>query len=150
MDNIKKINLFVCMLKKTSKCRANTNMDRQGEHSNNTIVFTLRKQAKTKHWRAHATNIYITCNIEHLRPFKYRPNASCVFRLGSLRVYRYFTNDTSRRTLGLRPTDQSCHHETWLHLDFVDWSNIWSKQGDHDRHISLKKSLFIREPKTTY
>ena len=22
------------------------------------------------------------------------------------------------RTLGLRPTDQSCHHETWLHLDF--------------------------------
>ena len=28
-----------------------------------------------------------------------------------------------RRTLGLRPTDQSCHHETWLHLDFVDWRN---------------------------
>ena len=44
-----------------------------------------------------------------------------------------------RRTLGLRPTDQSCHHETWLHLDFVGWSNTWSKQGDHDRHISLKE-----------
>ena len=25
-----------------------------------------------------------------------------------------------RKTLGLRPNDQSCHHETWLHLDFVD------------------------------
>ena len=33
-----------------------------------------------------------------------------------------------RETLGLRPNDQSCHHETWLHLDFVDWSNTWSKQ----------------------
>ena len=32
----------------------------------------------------------------------------------------------------------SCHHETWLHLEFVDWRNRWSKQGDHDRHISLK------------
>ena len=28
-----------------------------------------------------------------------------------------------RKTLALRPTDQSCHHETWLHLDFVDWRN---------------------------
>ena len=44
-----------------------------------------------------------------------------------------------RRTLGLRPTDQSCHHETWLHLDFVACSNTWSKQGDHDRHISLEE-----------
>ena len=44
-----------------------------------------------------------------------------------------------RKTLGLRPTDQSCHHETWLHLDFVDWSNTWSKQGERDRHISLKE-----------
>ena len=25
-----------------------------------------------------------------------------------------------RKTLGLRPTDQSCHQETWLHLDIVD------------------------------
>ena len=22
---------------------------------------------------------------------------------------------------GLRPTDQSCHHETWLHVEFLDW-----------------------------
>ena len=38
-----------------------------------------------------------------------------------------------RKNLGLRPTDQSCHHETWLHLDFVDWRNTWSQQGEHDR-----------------
>ena len=25
----------------------------------------------------------------------------------------------SLETLGLRPKDQSCHHEVWLHLDFV-------------------------------
>ena len=28
-----------------------------------------------------------------------------------------------RKTPGLRPTDQSCHHETRLHLDFVGWRN---------------------------
>ena len=44
-----------------------------------------------------------------------------------------------RKTLGLRPNDQSCHHETWLHLDFVDWSNTWSRKYDYERHISLKE-----------
>ena len=27
------------------------------------------------------------------------------------------------QALGLRPSDQSFHHETWLHLHFVDWNN---------------------------
>ena len=45
-----------------------------------------------------------------------------------------------RKALGLRPTDQACHHETCLHLDFVDWCNTWSQQGEHDRHISVKES----------
>ena len=27
----------------------------------------------------------------------------------------------------------------WLHLDFVDWSNTWSRHGDYDRHISFKE-----------
>ena len=44
-----------------------------------------------------------------------------------------------RKTLGLRPTDQSCHHETWLHLDFVDGSNKWSNQDDYDGNIHLKE-----------
>ena len=42
-------------------------------------------------------------------------------------------------SLGLRPTDQSCHHETWLHLEFVDWSNTWSRKDNNERHISLKE-----------
>ena len=44
-----------------------------------------------------------------------------------------------RKTLGLRPNDQSCHHETWLHLDFFDWSNIWSEQDVYEQRISLKE-----------
>ena len=45
----------------------------------------------------------------------------------------------TRKTLGLRPTDQSCHHETWLHLDFVDWRNTWSHHEEPDRRILLKE-----------
>ena len=55
------------------------------------------------------------------------------------KVHKHDALSIPRKTLGLRPTDLSCHHETELHLDFVDWSNTWSKQGDHDRHISLKE-----------
>ena len=35
--------------------------------------------------------------------------------------------------LSLRPTDQSCHHETWLHLAIVDWHSTQSHHDDHDR-----------------
>ena len=44
-----------------------------------------------------------------------------------------------RKTLGLRPTDQSCHHETWLHLDFVDWRSTQSHHDEHDRQIFLQR-----------
>ena len=44
-----------------------------------------------------------------------------------------------RKALVLRPNDQSCHHETWLHLDFVDWSNKWSNQDYYDGNIRLKE-----------
>ena len=27
------------------------------------------------------------------------------------------------------PSDQSCHHETWLHLQFVDWNNKWNHRS---------------------
>ena len=40
---------------------------------------------------------------------------------------------------GLRPTDQSCHHETWLHLEFVDWRSAQSRHEGHDRRILLKE-----------
>ena len=44
-----------------------------------------------------------------------------------------------RKALGLRPNDQSCHHETWLHMNFVDWSNTWSNQAYHNGNIRLKE-----------
>ena len=40
-----------------------------------------------------------------------------------------------RQTLGLRPTDQSCHHEVWLHIDLVGWSN----RDEPDQRIRLKE-----------
>ena len=43
------------------------------------------------------------------------------------------------KTLGLRPNDQSCHHETWLHLPFVDWNNKWSNQAYHNGNIHFKE-----------
>ena len=44
-----------------------------------------------------------------------------------------------RKTLGLCPNDQSCHHETWLHLDFVDWRSNQSQHDEQDRRIFLKE-----------
>ena len=37
--------------------------------------------------------------------------------------------------LGLLPTDQSCHHETWLHLDFVDWREGQSQREKYNQRI---------------
>ena len=36
----------------------------------------------------------------------------------SWKVNKHGAFSIPRKTLGLRPTDQSCYHETWLHLDF--------------------------------
>ena len=44
-----------------------------------------------------------------------------------------------RQALGLRSSDQSCHHETWLHLHFVDWSNQWNHQAHYNGNIRLKE-----------
>ena len=51
------------------------------------------------------------------------------------KVHKHGAVSIPRKTLGLRPNDQSCHHETWLHLDFVDWSNTWSKQDVYEQRI---------------
>ena len=45
------------------------------------------------------------------------------------------------KTLGLRPTDQSCHHETWLLLEFVDWRSTQSHHEEHGQRILLKERL---------
>ena len=44
-----------------------------------------------------------------------------------------------RQALGLRSSEQSCHHETWLHLHFVDWNDKWSWQAHYNGNIRLKE-----------
>ena len=39
---------------------------------------------------------------------------------------------------GLRPTDQRCHHETWLHLDF-EWQDVQPQREKYHRGILLKE-----------
>ena len=45
--------------------------------------------------------------------------------------------------LGIRPTDQSCHHEVWLHLDFVERTS----QSHHERH---ERRLLLKERSAPY
>ena len=44
-----------------------------------------------------------------------------------------------RKALGLRPIDRSCHHETWLHLDFVEWRESQSQREKYNQRIILKE-----------
>ena len=60
-------------------------------------------------------------------------------QIGIWKVRMHGAFSIPRKTLGLRPTDQSCHHETWLHLDFVDWRNSQSHHEEPDRRILLKE-----------
>ena len=55
------------------------------------------------------------------------------------RVSKHGAFSIPRKTLGLRPNDQSCHHETWLHLHFVDWNNKWTHQANYNGNIRLKE-----------
>ena len=45
------------------------------------------------------------------------------------RVNKHGAFTIPRKAFGLRPNDQSCHHETWLYLLFVDWNNKWNHQA---------------------
>ena len=55
------------------------------------------------------------------------------------RVNKHGAFSISRQALGLRPSDHSCHHETWLHLHFVDWNNKWNHQACYNGNIRLKE-----------
>ena len=55
------------------------------------------------------------------------------------KVNKHCAFSIPRKALGLRPNDQSCHHETWLHLDFVDRSHKWSNQDYYNGIIRLKE-----------
>ena len=45
----------------------------------------------------------------------------------------------SHEALRLRPTDQSCHHKAWLHLDFVGWHDVQPQREQHGRRIFLEE-----------
>ena len=52
-----------------------------------------------------------------------------------------------RISFGRGPTDQRCHNETWLHLNFVDWNNT----GPRKTRITLKertKDEFVKSWET--
>ena len=55
------------------------------------------------------------------------------------RVTKYGAFSIPRQALGLRASDQSCHHETFLYLHFVDWSNQWNHQARYNGNIRLKE-----------
>ena len=55
------------------------------------------------------------------------------------KVTKYGASSIPRQALGLRANDQSCHHETWMHLHFVDWSNQWNHQVYYNGNILLRE-----------
>ena len=42
-------------------------------------------------------------------------------------------------TLGLRPKDQSCHHEVWLHLAFVNHHGDYEPRERHEQRLLVKE-----------
>ena len=55
------------------------------------------------------------------------------------KVNKHGAFSVPRQALGLRSSDQSCHHETWLHLHFADWSNQWNHQAHYNGNIRFKE-----------
>ena len=55
------------------------------------------------------------------------------------KVHKHGAFSIPRKSLGLRPIDQSCHDETRLHLDFVEWSEPWSRQNAYEPLISIEE-----------
>ena len=45
----------------------------------------------------------------------------------------------SSDVLGLRPNDLRCHHEAWLHLDFVEWHDVQHQREKQCQRILLKE-----------
>ena len=52
-----------------------------------------------------------------------------------------------RQALGLRANDQSCHHETWLHLHFIDWTKNQARYNGNIRLTERPTNSGNRAPK---
>ena len=53
--------------------------------------------------------------------------------------YGFMAPSVPRDVLGLRPNDQSCHQEAWLHLDFVGRHDFQPQREKPCRRILLKE-----------
>ena len=53
---------------------------------------------------------------------------------GKVRLHGAFSTHEA-----LRPNDQSCHHEAWLHLDFVEWHDVQHQREKRCPRILLKE-----------
>ena len=58
---------------------------------------------------------------------------------GQWQVRQHGAFSIPHEALGIRPTDQSCHHEAWLHFHFVGWRDEQPHREKHDRRILLKE-----------
>ena len=65
-----------------------------------------------------------------------KPPDSC--EKWKVRLHGAFT--IPHETLGLRAKDQSCHHEVWLHLDFVDNQHAHASRGKQEQRVLLERS----------
>ena len=59
-------------------------------------------------------------------------------RYWKVRVHGAFS--IPHKALGLRPTDQSCHHESWLHLKFVDWQDVQPLRENYNRRVLFTRT----------
>ena len=72
-----------------------------------------------------------------LDPYRTIGRTSGSQRFGKVNKHGAFS--IPRQALDLRSSDQSCHHETWLHLQFVEWSNQWNHEAHYNGNIRLKE-----------
>ena len=56
-----------------------------------------------------------------------------------LKVRQHGAFSIPHDTLGLRPKDQSCHHEVWLHLAFVNHHGDCEPRERHEQRLLLKE-----------
>ena len=62
------------------------------------------------------------------------------------RVRQHGAFPIPHEALGIRQTDQSCHHEMWLHIDFLERRNGQAHHERHERRLLLKERF---EPNLT-
>ena len=109
-------------------------MEQLGDVAAHTILLLLMKPLLTLLWgpRSIPNNWADVCGF--LKP----PGSQRFWK-----VNKHGAFSIPRKALGLRPNDQSCHHETWLHLHFVDWNNKWSNQAYYNGNIRFKERLAV-------